>query len=184
MERTNTQRAERALGAIASEDYGEGFDLRHEPDAGMSHQAVKDLLGDLRHFCDRTGVDYADADSGAYSMYSEERALDPAGDWPTATTGSAPATSTRATASIAPVVVVVRYPDHANGITAYPGDGLPVVLDVDLGSSFDGVADDAEQYAEWRQSMDLSYRQSGLPSDHPAFAVYIAAIESADPAGR
>ena len=83
-----------------------------------------------------------------------------------------------------PVVVVVRHPDHANDVDAFPGDGLPIVLNVDLGSAFDGVADDAQQCAEWRASMDVSYRDSGLGREHPAYAVFLTAIESADPAGR
>ena len=86
--------------------------------------------------------------------------------------------------SRAPVVVVVRHPDHANDVDVFPGDGLPIVLNVDLGSAFDGVADDAQQYAEWRASMDASYRDCGLEREHPAYAVFLAAVESADPERR
>lgn len=175
-ERTNTDRAQRALDAIEAQSYGEGFDLRREPDPAMAHQAVKDLCGDLRHFCDRAGVDYAAADRAGYGMYCEERAVDPAGDWPIARV-DAP--------NGRPVVVVVRHPDAVNDHDAFAGEGLPVVLDVDLGSQFDGTADDRDQYDEWRAGMLATYRDSGLAEDHPAFAAYLAAVESADPgAGR
>lgn len=176
-ERTNTDRAQRALDAIEAQSYGEGFDLRGDPDPTMAHQAVKDLCGDLRHFCDRAGVDYADADSGGYAMYCEERALDPAGDWPIASFAE-PA------APAPPVVVVVRHPDAANDHDAFAGEGVPVVLDVDLGSQFDGTADDRDQYDEWRAGMLATYRDSGLAEDHPAFTAYLAAVESADPGAQ
>lgn len=170
--RTNTDRAELALDALASQDYGEGFDLKTDPD--MAHQAVKDLLGDLRHFCDRAGVDYAAADESGYDMYRVECAEDPAGTWPLA----------HGHANDVPVVVVVRHPDSANDAQAFPGDGAPIVLDVDLGSQFDGTADDSAQYAAWREGMEQTYRASGLSPDHPAFAVYMSAVESADPTKR
>ena len=171
-ERTNTDRAQRALDAIEAQGYGEGFDLRGAPDPAMAHQAVKDLCGDLRHFCDRAGVDYARADRGGYAMYCEERAVDPAGGWSIA---SFPAEASP------PVVVVVRHPDAANDHDAFAGEGVPVVLDIDLGSQFDGTADDVAQFTQWRDAMLATYRDSGLADAHPAHAVYMAAVESADP---
>lgn len=81
-----------------------------------------------------------------------------------------------------PVVVCVRHPDHPNEFTTFPGDGVPVVLDIDLGSSFVGVADTAEEYAEWREGMILTYADAGLGIEHPAFDAFMGAVDSADPA--
>lgn len=120
---------------------------------------------------DRVDVDFAAADRAAYTMYCHER-LDEAGGWSIAqATGDGDP----------PVVVVVRAPDHANDVEAFAGDGAPVVLSVDLGSQFDGVADDAEQFAAWRTDMQAAYDASGLPREHPAFAVYMDAVATADP---
>lgn len=166
---TNTDRAIRAHTALMSGRYVAGFG------SDLAHQAVKNLLGDLRHFCDRADVDFGAADRAAYTRYCEQRLAEAGGSVIAPATGDS---------SQPPVVVVVRHPDHANDVDAFPGDGLPIVLNVDLGSAFDGVADDAQQYAEWRASMDASYRDSGLGRDHPAYAVFLTAIESADPAGR
>jgi hypothetical protein len=168
-ERTNTDRAQRALETLASQEYDEGLGLTNDPD--MAHQAVKDLLGDLRHFCDRAGVDYAAADRSGYRTYREERAEDPAGSGVLSTPEAGPG----------PVVVIVRHPDHANTVEAFPGDGMPVVLDVDLGSGFDGTAESVEKFHEWLAGMEQTYRDSGLPVSHPAFAAFMEAVESADP---
>ena len=36
-------------------------------------QAVRDILADLRHLCDATGLDFATEDRTAYENYSKER---------------------------------------------------------------------------------------------------------------
>jgi hypothetical protein len=80
-ERTNTDRAERAFKAI--EDYTESqWTPGPREDQDHAHQAIKDVLCDLRHLCDRTGVEFDAADRGAYEMYRAELAADPIGPWP------------------------------------------------------------------------------------------------------
>ena len=37
-------------------------------------QAVTEILADLRHFCDRHGLDYAERDRAAYGFYLAEGA--------------------------------------------------------------------------------------------------------------
>jgi len=86
------------------------------------------------------------------------------------------------TADSRPVVVVLRDPDFANEYTTFPGDGDPIVLDVDLGASFNGKPE-PEQWAEWKGSMEAAYSESGLTQDHPAYIAYFEAVNSARPEG-
>lgn len=78
-ERTNSDRARRAFAAVEEYIGRERVSLDDVDDA---HQVVKDLLGDLRHLADRLGVDFDAADLAAGRIYTDERASDPAGDWP------------------------------------------------------------------------------------------------------
>lgn len=84
MTMTNAQRAERAQRAIEGGNYNEdGADLSAPGVAALlPHQAVKDLLCDLRHLCDRIGVDFALASASGYGEYDQERRNDEPGDWP------------------------------------------------------------------------------------------------------
>lgn len=62
-----------------------------------------------------------------------------------------------------PVVVVTRHPDASNEIGVHGFRAR--VIDIDLGSSFDGQPDDDEQAREWAESVLHSVRD--LPNDHP-----------------
>ncbi len=73
-----------------------------------------------------------------------------------------------------PVVIVVRHPDSANEITAFPGSGTPLTIDVDLGSSFDGKPDSDEQHAEWRSSFESELQ---LLRGHPAYKDLTAILD-------
>lgn len=49
------------------------------------------------------------------------------------------------------IILVVRHPDYGNEYTI---DGDARVLDIDLGSSFDGTPDGADQAEEWVENLD------------------------------
>jgi hypothetical protein len=83
-ERTNTDRSQRALRALCAyvgEGYGNDPEhaLTHDPD--VAFEAMGDLLCDLRHLADRTGVTFADADSRAARHYYDEGNNDDEGEW-------------------------------------------------------------------------------------------------------
>lgn len=40
------------------------------------HNAVRDLLTDVRHYCEAEGVNFYNAAKGAYQVYLEERTAD------------------------------------------------------------------------------------------------------------
>jgi hypothetical protein len=44
----------------------------HSEIKGNDHTALRDLLADLRHYCDYTGLDFAKEDKAAYASYLEE----------------------------------------------------------------------------------------------------------------
>lgn len=79
-EKSNTARAIRAQDAVITYDGAEREYSADDQD--QAHQVIKDLLGDLRHLCDRVGVDFDAADLAAARMYEQERTEDQAGDWP------------------------------------------------------------------------------------------------------
>jgi hypothetical protein len=62
IESGNAERAERAFRALTRH-------LDYEDDKAT---AVRDLLSDLRHFCDEQAIDYAEQDRIAYDNYRAE----------------------------------------------------------------------------------------------------------------
>lgn len=60
--------------------------------------------------------------------------------------------------SAPPVVMCVRHPDYSNWYEMWPGEGLPYVIDVDLGSSFDSRPDTEDDWFEWARGMMENYR--------------------------
>lgn len=66
-----TRCAERMEGLLAQLGADTGADT---PDA-----LLRDALGDLRHFADRHGLDFAHEDRAAHEVYLEERAARPRG---------------------------------------------------------------------------------------------------------
>lgn len=65
----NPQRAKRAHGALA--DYYEVNRIR--PAKWERPQAVGDLLADLRHYCDKHGLDFTDLDRQGLNHYTAEK---------------------------------------------------------------------------------------------------------------
>lgn len=63
-----------------------------------------------------------------------------------------------------PIVLVVRHPDHANEIHT---DGDVTVIDIDLGSSFDGKPTDPGEAEEWAEG--IAYQLDGVPTSSPVF---------------
>ena len=52
------------------------FAERHLPSEGETlDKRITAALADLRHLCDREGLDFADLDRSAYTYYSLERGL-------------------------------------------------------------------------------------------------------------
>jgi hypothetical protein len=80
-----------------------------------------------------------------------------------------------------PVVVAVRHPDYETEFSAFAGVGEPIILEVDLGRSFDGTCDDAEQYADWSASLLRELEDAGLRADHPAREPFSEAVRGAAP---
>jgi hypothetical protein len=50
------------------------------------------------------------------------------------------------------VILTVRHPDYGNEFEVF-GPGSTRIIDVDLGSSFDGSPDDRDQAEEWLYNM-------------------------------
>jgi hypothetical protein len=80
-----------------------------------------------------------------------------------------------------PVVVAVRHPDYETAFHAFAGTGEPIILEVDLGRSFEGTCDDPEQYADWSALLLGELEEAGLRADHPARVPFIEAVHSAAP---
>lgn len=78
-----------------------------------------------------------------------------------------------------PVVVIVRHPDRENDIRVYAGNGEPLVIDLDLGGSFDIThpEDDGfeEEATDWIESHEADIEK--LPADHPAREDILGVIE-------
>lgn len=71
-----------------------------------------------------------------------------------------------------------RDPDEATRYTTFPGEGDPIVLDVDPGAQFDGSGPSDEQSDRWKESMLTAYDSSGLSRGHAAFAAYEDAVDT------
>ena len=83
-DRTNTQRARLLFDALTtSATYTGTKRAELVADADTSREYVSDVLCDLRHLCDRLGVDFADASRTAYDRhYVVELSDYEVGDWP------------------------------------------------------------------------------------------------------
>lgn len=78
---------------------------------------------------------------------------------------------------VRPVVVIVRHPEMEDQTWQFTGVGVPQIIYLDLGSSFDITrpteADDAE-VRSWLEATEAELAQ--LPSDHPAREVIAGTI--------
>jgi hypothetical protein len=78
------------------------------------------------------------------------------------------------------IVITVRHPDFSNEHHVFEGDEPGVeITDVDLGSSFDGQADDEEQWDEWSQDILADAGISNWP--HEAIQQLHDVLQSAHP---
>lgn len=71
-------------------------------------------------------------------------------------------------------VLVVRDPDSANEITT---DGDVQVIDIDLGSSFDGTPNDAKQALDWAKNLERWL--ADVPVDSPVFRDAVVTVQTA-----
>ena len=46
--------------------------VEHYRESGMDVFMARDLLTDVRHFCDKVGISFQDALAGSYDIYIEE----------------------------------------------------------------------------------------------------------------
>jgi hypothetical protein len=69
----NERRADRAIHAIEA---GSDCEFRENDVAGLESD-VRDLLANLRHLCDRWGLDYGACDRRAYTIYAGDREESP-----------------------------------------------------------------------------------------------------------
>lgn len=76
--------------------------------------------------------------------------------------------STTETSSEAPVVVILRHPDAGNDFQSFGGEVQ--ILDIDLGSGFDGHPRDEEEAREWAEGVLEHLAELGLSDEHPARA--------------
>lgn len=75
---------------------------------------------------------------------------------------------------MAAFVLVVRHPDYDNDVTI---DGDVRVIDIDLGSSFSGTPDGAEEALEWARN--LEHWLAGVPVGPSVFRDAVEAVSTA-----
>lgn len=80
------------------------------------------------------------------------------------------------------IVVTTRHPDFANDFEVFDSEADEIgvsIIDVDLGSSFDGKPDDHDQWVEWAESMLAEI--TDLPAHHGARWSVEGTIQRAHP---
>jgi hypothetical protein len=70
-------------------------------------------------------------------------------------------------------VLIVRDPDSSNDVTI---DGDVEVIDIDLGSSFDGSPEDAERALRWAQNLE---GLADVPVGSPVFQAAVDTVAQA-----